>query len=318
MKTIAVYGGGSWGTALACQVARCQDKVMLFVRDSWAFDEILLKRTNSKYLGSTLLPQNLRPTNNLADIVNKQVIIIAVPSSAFTSVLNILKSAGLPQNTILLIATKGLASSPTELLSDRASKILPNNPIAFIYGPNIAKEVAQNLFTPATIACQDIAIASHLANILTSKQFIVNVTDDIVTLQIAGAIKNIVAIKSGLYEASGYGENAKSWLITQALQEISILTRAIKGRSIDDLVLLSPGVLGDLILTCYSKNSRNTKFGYELGKQESQQDKQKFLNEPGCLVEGRHSARLMIDLIRKHGLKMPVVLSVIEELGLDS
>lgn len=313
MKTIAVYGGGSWGTALACQVARRYDEATIFIRDAQIVNEILTHRTNSKYLGSTLLPQNLYPTSKLANILNKEVIIIAVPSSAFISVLNILKNARLSQNTVLLIATKGFANNPTELLSDRAKSILPNNPIAFIYGPNIAKEVAQNLFTPATIACQDITIASKLAASLTSSQFMMNFIDDIVTLQVAGAIKNIIAIKSGLYDATGYGENAKAWLITQAVKEISILAKALKGGQLDDTVLLEAGVLGDLILTCYSKNSRNTKFGYELGRQEN---KSKFLSDPSYLVEGRESARLIIDLIRKYKLQMPVVLSVIKELGL--
>lgn len=314
INSIATYGGGSWGTALACQVARCYDKATIFIRDEQIVNEILTHRTNNKYLGNILLPDNLYPSSTLANILDKEVIIIAVPSSAFISVLNILKNAGLSQNTVLLIATKGLASNPTELLSDRTKSILPNNPIAFIYGPNIAKEVVRNLFTPATIACQDISIASKLADSLTSLHFTLNVTNDIVTLQVAGTIKNIIAIKSGLYDANGYGENAKAWLITQAVQEISILATALKGGQLDDRVLLEAGVLGDLILTCYSKNSRNTKFGYELGMQEN---KSKFLTDTSYLVEGRESARLIIDLIKKYKLQMPVVLSVIKELGLD-
>ncbi|WP_341747996.1 NAD(P)H-dependent glycerol-3-phosphate dehydrogenase [Candidatus Tisiphia endosymbiont of Dascillus cervinus] len=313
-KNIAVYGGGSWGTALACQVARCYDNAPIFLRDNNIVEEIKNSKTNSKYLGSDVtLPSNIVPYSELAAILDQEVIIIAVPSFAFHDTLNILKDTGISKDVALLVATKGFSRDPTELLSDKVKKILPNNPLAFIAGPNLAKEVAQNLLSSVTIASVDIDLARRLAISLISQQFKVTITDYVVAIQVASAVKNIVAIKSGWYEAKGYGQNAKAGLITGGLQEIKILSEAIDGELEDSSILYAPGVLGDLVLTCYSKESRNSRFGYELGKH---LDVNKFLNENLYLVEGRESAKLVLDLIRKYDLTLPIISSVIKELKL--
>ncbi|WP_341752220.1 MULTISPECIES: NAD(P)H-dependent glycerol-3-phosphate dehydrogenase [unclassified Candidatus Tisiphia] len=313
-KNIAVYGGGSWGTALACQVARCYEDVSILVRENNIIEEILNNRTNSKYLGSDIiLPSNITPCSNLSDILDKEVIIIAVPSFVFQETLKILKDAGISDNVVLLVATKGFGRDPTELLSDKVKAILPANPLAFIAGPNLAKEVAQDLLTSVTIASLDVDLAKRLAISLASQQFKVTITDYVVVMQVASAVKNIIAIKSGWYDAKGYGQNAKAGLITGGLQEIKILSEAIDGELGDNSILYAPGVLGDLVLTCYSKESRNSRFGYELGKH---LDVNKFLNENLYLVEGRESAKLVLDLIRKYDLTLPIISSVIKELKL--
>ncbi|WP_375319459.1 NAD(P)H-dependent glycerol-3-phosphate dehydrogenase [Candidatus Tisiphia endosymbiont of Oplodontha viridula] len=311
-KNIAVYGGGSWGTALACQVARCYEDVPVLVRENNIIEEILNNRTNSKYLGSDImLPSNITPCSNLSDILDKEVIIIAVPSFVFQETLEILKDAGISESVALLVATKGFGRDPTELLSDKVKAILPANPLAFIAGPNLAKEVAQDLLTSVTIASLDVNLARRLAISLASQQFKVTITDYVVVMQVASAVKNIIAIKSGWYDAKGYGQNAKAGLITQGLQEIKMLSEAIDGEFGDASILCAPGILGDLVLTCYSKESRNTRFGYELGKN---LDVKNFLNQNLYLVEGLESARLVLDLIRKYDLVLPVIESVIKEL----
>ncbi|UCM85482.1 MAG: NAD(P)H-dependent glycerol-3-phosphate dehydrogenase [Rickettsia endosymbiont of Culicoides impunctatus] len=311
-KSIAVYGGGSWGTVLACQVARCYDDVSILVRENSIIQEILNNRTNSKYLGSDItLPTNLVPCDNLSALLDKEVIIIAVPSFVFQETLKILKDAGISESVALLVATKGFGRDPTELLSDKVKAILPANPLAFIAGPNLAKEVAQDLLTSVTIASLDVNLARRLAISLASQQFKVTITDYMVVMQVASAVKNIIAIKSGWYDAKGYGQNAKAGLITQAIQEIRILSEAIDGELGDASILCAPGILGDLVLTCYSKESRNTRFGYELGKH---LDVENFLNQNLYLVEGIESARLVLDLIRKYNLVLPIIESVIKEL----
>lgn len=313
-KNIAIYGGGGWGCALACKVARQYKNVNLLLRNDDIINEIKNKRTNKKYLGDDVrLPDNIFPYNDISAILNKEVIIIAVPSYAFTETLNILNEAKIKPNTVLLVATKGFGRNPTELLSDKIKTILPNNPWAFISGPNLAKEVAKNLPTSVTIASYNIDIARKLAISLVSEQFKVSITDHFVAIQVAGAVKNIIAIKSGLYDARNYGHNAKATLITSGLQEIKTLSEAIDGELRDNSILCSPGILGDLILTCYSKESRNTRFGYELGLQK---DVDKFLNENSYLVEGRESVRLALDLIKKYDLSLPIISSVAKELNL--
>ncbi|KAJ6644984.1 Threonylcarbamoyladenosine tRNA methylthiotransferase MtaB, partial [Pseudolycoriella hygida] len=291
LAKILVYGGGSWGSALACQVARCYNSVNILLRDNNILQEMETSRTNKKYLGENVrLPSNIFPSSQISAILEKEVIILALPSYAFTSSLNVLKEAGISPNVVLLVATKGFGKNPTELLSDKVKSILPLNPLAFISGPNLAVEVAKNLPTSVTIASPDIGVAKRLALSLRSEQFKVSITDYFVPIQVAGAVKNIIAIKSGLYDARNYGQNSKATLITDALQEIKILSEAIDGELGDNSILCAPGILGDLILTCYSKESRNTRFGYELG---SQKDPDKFLKENSYLVEGREAAKLV-------------------------
>ncbi|XVN43082.1 MAG: NAD(P)H-dependent glycerol-3-phosphate dehydrogenase [Candidatus Rickettsia vulgarisii] len=311
-KNIAIYGGGSFGTALACQVARCYENVNILLRNDKIIDEIENNRTNVKYLGDNIkLPENISPCRDISAILDKEVIIIAVPSHAFSETLNILKYAKMSPDIVLLVATKGFGKNPTELLSDKIKEILPHNPWAFISGPNLAKEVAKNLPTSVTIASYDINIAKKLAVSLVSERFEVSVAIDFVAIQVAAAVKNIIAIKSGWYDAKNYGYNAKTTLITSGLQEIKILSEAIGGKLGDDSVLCSPGILGDLILTCYSKESRNNKFGYELGMQ---QDIHKFLNEYPQLVEGREAVKLVVDFIKKYNLSLPIISSVASKL----
>lgn len=308
-ENILIIGAGSWGTALACQVAKSHKKVTLFSRTKKIVDEILNNRTNSKYLNDIKLPCNIFPTCEL-NLSNIQLIIIAVPSNAFDELLSTLDKSNLNESTVLLIATKGLSSNPTQLLSKKVKTIFKNE-IAFISGPNFAKEVALDLLTYGTIAAENIDLAKDLAASLTTKNFIINPINDIVTIQVAGAIKNVIAIKSGIYEALGYKENAKAGLISEGLREISTLSKVLGG-TMDTLI--EPAVVGDLALTCYSQTSRNTKFGYSLALNLNNKD---FLKNYPFLVEGIHSTKLIIDLIREYKLDLPIVSSVAKDLGIE-
>ena len=251
-KNIAVYGGGSFGTSLASLAAQNYNNVTLFLRDEAIAKEILHNKTNVKYLGDIKLPAHLQATTNLDIIKDFKLIIIAVPSYAF----------------------------------DDSIKLLKTHSIAFFAGPNLAKELAKNLPASASIASLDIDIANKIAYNLSSKIFTTNVSSDIVTLQVAGALKNIFAIKSGIDLARKQGENARATLIVAALKEIAILSKALGGMQKNSDILLEAGVVGDLVLTCYSLGSRNTKFGYELG---ISSDRKKFLQEYKELVEGREA-----------------------------
>lgn len=310
-KNIAVYGGGSFGTSLASLAAQNCNNVTLFLRDEEIAKEILHKKTNIKYLGDIKLPAHLQATTNLSVIKDFELIIIAVPSYAFDDSIKLLKTHSISKDNTLLIATKGFARNPTELFSDRLKTLLPHSTTVFFAGPNLAKELAKNLPASASIASLDIDIANKIAYNLGSKNFTTNVTSDIVTLQVAGALKNIFAIKSGIDLAREQGENARATLIVAALKEIAILSKALGGtassRSLDTNLLLEAGVVGDLVLTCYSLGSRNTKFGYELG---ISSDKKKFLQEYKELVEGREALKLVLDLIKKYNFRMPIISEV--------
>ncbi|MCZ6886593.1 MAG: NAD(P)H-dependent glycerol-3-phosphate dehydrogenase [Rickettsia endosymbiont of Ixodes persulcatus] len=303
-KNIAVYGGGSFGTSLASLAARSYNNITLFLRDEEIVKEILHNKTNLKYLGDIKLPSHLQATTNLDIIKDSELIIIAVQSYAFDDSIKLLKIHGISTDNTLLIATKGFARNPNELFSDRLKTLLPYNSIAFLSGPNLAKELAKNLPASASIASLDIDVANKIANNLGSKIFTTNVTSDIVTLQVTGVLKNIFAIKSGIDLAKEQGENARATLIVSALKEITILSKALGGMQEGLDILLEAGVVGDLVLTCYSLGSRNTKFGYELG---ISSDKKKFLQEYKELVEGREALKSVLDLIKKYNLQMPII-----------
>jgi glycerol-3-phosphate dehydrogenase (NAD(P)+) len=307
---IGVCGGGSWGTALACQVARCQKNAILFLRDEQVMREIKHHHTNSKYFGDVLLPANIEPTNDLRDIIDHELIIIAVPSNSLVGLLQEMKDTGLDSKTVLLIATKGLSSNPAQFFADKIKMMLPNQ-LGFISGPNFASEVVQDLLTMATIGCSNLKLAERISASLASKNFRLSVTDDIITMQIAGAVKNIIAIKSGMYEAIGHKENARAGLIAQGAKEIAVLSRFFGGK-ID--TLFEPAVLGDLVLTCSSKTSRNNKFGYELAQQNGDVDQ--FLKNYPHLVEGVESTKLILKLIGKNDLDLPIIFSVAKILNL--
>ncbi|ABV74948.1 NAD(P)H-dependent glycerol-3-phosphate dehydrogenase [Rickettsia akari str. Hartford] len=306
-KNIAVYGGGSFGTSLAALAAQNCSNVTLFLRDEEIAKEILHKKTNIKYLGGIKLPAHLHATTNLSVIKDFELIIIAVPSYAFDDSIKLLKTHGISEDNTLLIATKGFARNPTELFSDRLKTLLPHSSTAFFAGPNLAKELAKNLPASASIASLDIDIANKIANNISSKIFTTNMTSDIVTLQVAGALKNIFAIKSGIDLASEQGENARATLIVDALKEIITLSKVFGGLQKNSDILLEAGVVGDLVLTCYALGSRNTNFGYELG---ISSDKKKFLQEYKQLVEGREALKLVLDLIKQYDLHMPIISEV--------
>tara|TARA_B110000503_G_scaffold55395_1_gene88909 strand:+ start:3618 stop:4553 length:936 start_codon:yes stop_codon:yes gene_type:complete len=305
LNKFAVIGGGSWGTALACLVTRSVGNVGLYAIEESVINEINNKQKNSKYLGDIALPAGIKATSNMQDIINSNVIILAAPSHVFEQILQQLKENGLSKDTILLIATKGLCVNPLLLFSDKIESELDNS-YAFISGPNFAKEVAKNRFSSITISSKNMDIANKIALILASKNLDVTVSDDIITVQIASIIKNIAAIRSGIIQGEGAGENAKAWLISCALQEIAMIAKALGGKP-ESLSL--PAVIGDLVLTCYSVTSRNTKFGYEFHQNNYSK---KFLDDYPILVEGVLSARLLKNFLKVNqiNLDLPIITSI--------
>jgi len=305
LENFAVIGGGSWGTALGCLMARTFGGVFLYMLEEKIVNEINNKHQNSKYLGDVILPSGVRATARIKDITASDVIILAVPSHAFAAVLLQLKQAGLAENTILLVATKGLCENPVQFFSSKIESEF-DNPYAFISGPNFAKEVAEDKFTAVTISSKDASLAKVLAARLASAQLATTFSTDIITIQIAGIVKNIAAIKSGIMQAEGAGENARAWLLSRALEDIAVISKALGGNA-ETLTL--PAVIGDLILTCYSTTSRNTKFGYEFYRSNYSRE---FLDNYPTLVEGVSSARLLKRFLKEHNLELelPIVSSI--------
>lgn len=307
-KKFAVIGAGSWGTAIASHVAKLHKSVTLYSRSNETIAEINNAQTNAKYFGDIKLPGNIIASNNMEEVSRAEVIFIVVPSNGFNEILEQLKTYNIDKNTIFIIATKGISTNPVELFSERFARSF-DNAFAFFLGPNLAKEIAAGKFASATIASNDLVLANKLAQVLSNEDFEITTTTDLITIQIAAIIKNIVAIKSGILEATNAGQNAKAWLITKGLQEISQISIAMGGRL---ETILEPAVIGDLILTSYSMESRNTRFGYELHKNNYSNE---FINAYPFLVEGLEAAKLIKPLLSKYNINfdyLPIISSVIE------
>ena len=303
LKNFAVIGGGSWGTALACLVARVYGSALIYTPEVNIVDEINNHHKNSKYLDETVLPSGITATASLLDVESYDAIILAVPSHAFEIVIQELKQMGLSSKTVLLIATKGMCQEPLQLFSTKMEQEF-DNPYAFISGPNFAKEVAVGNFASITITSKDQPLARDIADELSSEQLDVSVSTDIITVQIAGIVKNIIAIKSGILMAQGYGENARAWLVSKGLEEIAVISRALGGNQ-ESLTL--PAVIGDLVLTSYSTTSRNTKFGYEFHQNNYSKE---FLANYPVLVEGASAAKLLHSFVSNYNLDLPMTSSV--------
>jgi glycerol-3-phosphate dehydrogenase (NAD(P)+) len=305
-KKISVLGGGSWGTALACLAYRAFGNCLLHTIEQDAADEINNEHKNSGYLGDTRLPKNLTATLDIKEIIDSDIIIVAVPSFAFVETLESLKAHGLPKNAILLVATKGMCQNPLQLFSERIKSMFANS-YAFISGPNFAKEVAEDKFASITISSKNIELAQQIAGLFSSPKLEVSFTNDIITVQIAALVKNVVAIKSGMLEAEGGGENARAWLISMGLSEIAMISKSLGGNA-ESLAL--PAVVGDLVLTSYSRTSRNTKFGFDFHNNSYSKE---YLKDYPVLVEGVSSARLLKEFLKDSKLELPIISSVADK-----
>lgn len=306
IEKIVAYGGGSWGTALANYACTtiCSNVVLYTIQND-VKEEINNKHKNSKYLGDIQLNAKLQATTDITTIRDADLILLVVPSFALTNSLDAICTTGIKDSCSLLVATKGIAADPVELFSECLRKKLPHR-FGFISGPNFATEVAKGLPASITISSEDRELREYLGRFFASENMEVSITDDIITQQVAGIVKNIIAIKCGMLAASGAGENARATMIAKGLQEIVAISGALGGKI---ETILEPAVVGDLVLTCSSPTSRNTKFGEEFYRNNHSKE---FLEKYPTLVEGVQAARLIKKLIDLKKVGAPIVAKVAE------
>lgn len=297
---IAVLGAGSWGTALALLLSRNGAGVRL-----WGMPEEVaaLQRDgeNSRYLPGLPFPDNLIPTADLsATVAGADELLVAVPSHAFRSVLE-QTAPLLGQNTSVSWATKGLESGSARLLSVVAAELLgEKRPIGVISGPTFAGEVGRGLPTAVTVASTNEEHAKRLADYLHSDCFRAYTSDDVVGVQVGGAVKNIMAIGAGIADGLGFGANTRAALITRGLAEIMRLGLALGGK---EETFMGLAGLGDLTLTCTDNQSRNRRMGLALAKGMTIEEARE---EIGQEVEGVGTAREVFEKSRELGIEMPI------------
>ncbi len=297
VQTVAVLGAGSWGTALAIQLARCGHRVLLWGRNAEAMARLAAERVNLRYLPDTALPAEVSPTGSLDLAGAAEDLLIALPSHAFRQTVAALG----PGTRRVAWATKGLEEGTGRLLHEVAAEILgPESKLAALSGPTFAREVASGLPTAVTVAANDPAYADRLAAALHSSAFRVYTSKDLVGVGLGGAVKNVIAIAAGMADGLGLGANSRAALITRGLAEIMRLGRKLGARS-DTLMGLAG--LGDLVLTCTDDQSRNRRFGLGLARGETAAAASARI---GQTVEGVYAAAAVRVLSRRHGVEMPI------------
>lgn len=298
---IAVIGAGSWGTALAILLARNGNAVHLWGNLPAEMQPLIEDRENKQYLPGIPFPENLRVhldlSTALADVSD---ILIVVPSHAFRSVLHVLKPH-LHDASRLVWATKGLEPE-TDLLPHQilAEELGDSYPSAVISGPSFAKEVALNLPTAVGLAASETQFAEDLKVRFLSERFHLSMSDDMVGVQLCGAVKNVLAIATGIADGKDFGANTRAALITCGLKEMIALGEKL-GAKKDTFISFSG--IGDLVLTATDNQSRNRRFGLALGKGG---DAQTIEKDIGQVVEGVKNALQVHRLAEKYQVEMPV------------
>jgi glycerol-3-phosphate dehydrogenase (NAD(P)+) len=299
-STLAVLGAGSWGTALAALTARNGVPTTLWGRDPQALAAIAANRCNQRYLPDIELPEQLHYESDLAAAVRgASIVLIVVPSHAFASMLVELAPL-LDANTAIAWATKGFEPGTGRFLHELVTEQLPGRPAAVITGPSFAREVAVGLPSAVTVHSENAAFAKQLASLLHAPNLRAYSGGDLLGAELGGAMKNVLAVATGIADGMELGLNARAGLITRGMNEMLRLGVALGARP-ETLIGLSG--LGDLVLTCTGDLSRNRRLGLALGRGIAIDE---AVRQIGQVVESVLTADEVARLADKHGLDLPI------------
>jgi len=292
ISRISVLGGGAWGTALAQTCARAGRDVTL-----WEFDagnaEHLASQRESRYLPGVKLQASIKVTRALAEAASAEAILLVVPAQAMRSVIASLAQT-MAANTPVIACAKGIEHGTHKFMTEIIAECAPNAVPAILSGPSFAADVARGLPTAVTIAAADAGIAEALAHALNSGTFRPYHSTDIRGVEVGGAVKNVLAIASGIVTGRGLGASASAALTTRGFAELVRFGKSVGARA-ETMTGLSG--LGDLILTCSSPQSRNFSFGVALGK---------GVPPDGKLAEGAFTAPVLLEMARAQNIEMPI------------
>lgn len=305
LQPIAVLGAGSWGTALALYLARRGQLVRVYSIEASEITAMLAEKANNRYLPGIPLPDTLQPQLELTQtIAGVRDILIVVPSGGVRATVTAIKPLITP-NTRLILASKGIDSVTGALLSEIVFDVLGHEtPFAVLSGPSFAKEVAQGLPCAVMIASTNKQLLADLQVRFDSSIFRVYPSDDITGVEVGGAVKNVIAIATGICDGLKLGANARSALITFGLAEIMRLGLKLGAKSETFMGLAG---LGDLILTCSDDQSRNRRLGLAIGNGQNIAQAEAAI---GQVVEGKRNAELVCKLADKYGIAMPICQAV--------
>ena len=297
---IAVIGDGGWGTANALLLAGYGHEVTIWGAFPDYIEEMKRTRRNAKFLPGVELPASLTLTADRAEAVKgADVVVLAPPSKFFASVVEGFK--GLITDKMLVVSlTKGLCERTNRRMTELAEEILGLKDVAALAGPTHAEEVSRGIPTAIVAASRDVARAKAVQEIWSGPRFRVYTSDDPVGVEIGGAVKNVIAIAVGCSDGLGFGDNTRAALITRGLAELKRFVLAYGGKP---ETLSGLAGIGDLIVTCTSRHSRNHSVGERLGRGEKIAD---ILASMQMVAEGVWNSKVVHDLAAKMGVEMPI------------
>ncbi|MFN8105064.1 MAG: NAD(P)H-dependent glycerol-3-phosphate dehydrogenase [Acidimicrobiia bacterium] len=300
---VSVLGGGSWGTTVANLAAR-NTPTLLWARDAEMVAEVNSEHTNQRYLEGFELARSLRATESLEEAVRGcDVLVMGVPSHGFRSVLAAAAPHVRPWVPVVSL-TKGLEQGSLLRMSQVIEDVLPGHPVGVLTGPNLAKEIMAGFAAATVIATTDEHIGTELQKVFRTGLLRVYRNPDVVGCEVAGALKNVIAIASGMADGVGVGDNTRAMVITRGLAELSRLGEAMGGKASTFAGLAG---MGDLMATCISPQSRNRYVGEQLGRGRRIDD---VVAEMHMVAEGVKTAKVVMQLAERYGIELPIALEV--------
>lgn len=308
MRTrLAIFGAGSWGTALAISLAESGHHVTLWARRPEAAEAIRRTRHNPSYLPDAVLPENVRVTSDLKEAAtNAAFWVIATPSQAVRELAGNLAPYARPEHIVISLAKgieNGSLMTMTQVL-DQVLKPVPTSQFAVLHGPSHAEEVVIGLPTTIVAAAYDIEVARLIQDVFMTPRLRVYSNRDVIGVEIGGAVKNVLALAAGISDGVGYGDNAKAAIVTRGIAELQRLGVSLGA---DPSTFAGLAGLGDLVVTCMSRHSRNRYFGEQIGKGKSVEQVE---SEMQMVAEGVRSTRSVYELARVQEVDMPITRAV--------
>jgi glycerol-3-phosphate dehydrogenase (NAD(P)+) len=297
----AILGAGAWGTALAWLWSKDGRDIVLWGHNPDRVACIQKARENADYLPGLRLPDSVNVTADLRDCVAADFVVFVTPSTALRGIAKALRKLTNHSRATFLSCTKGIEHVSGKRMSEILREIFPANKVAVLSGPNLAAEVAQSLPTATVLACDQVDCAASLQAILGNSRFRVYTSEDVVSVELGGARKNVFALAAGISDGLGLGDNAKAALITRSLAELVRLGVAMGG-SADSFYGLSGA--GDLIVTCYSERSRNHTVGKRLGRGETLDH---IIASMKTVAEGIPTSRSAWELAQRLKVRAPII-----------
>lgn len=301
---IGVLGAGSWGTALAKHLSDIGHPVTLWARREDQAASLESSRENKQYLPGLKFADSLHATSSLEEALSDATLVLSVVPSQRTRQVWMEARGFLSPGVPVIGASKGIEVGSLKLVNHILEELLPHHPAAYLAGPSFAKEVAMHLPTAVVIASTDARLASEVQSVVSSDWLRAYATQDVIGVEVGGALKNVMAIACGTADGLGFGANTRAAIITRGLAEI---TRMATKLGADPLTLAGLGGVGDLVLTCTGDLSRNRRVGLGIGQGKKLEQ---ILTEMGQVAEGVETTRSAKALAEKEGVDVPITQEV--------